>query len=90
VDQGVADSAEHALRRNVLLSAKTGFATNEYKGFAANQREDDVWYAGAGADYWLNRCLKIGASYVFRERDSNVNGGDFDRNTFMVRLTGTY
>lgn len=83
-------SAEHALRRNVVLSAKTGFSNSEYKGFAANQREDQSYYVGAGADYWLNRCLKLGATYMFRNRDSNATGGDFSRNTVMVRLTGTY
>ena len=81
---------EHALRRNVLLSAKAAYDNNEYQGFAANQRHDKIATLGVGADWWLNRCLKAGIGYDFRDRNSNVTGGDFSRNVVMVKLTGTY
>ena len=81
---------EHALRRNVLLTAKAGYTDNQYKGFAANQRHDKIAVVGAGIDWWLNRCLKAGIGYEYRDRNSNVTGGDFNRNLVMLKLTGTY
>ncbi len=81
---------EHALRRNILAHAKAGYSENEYQGFAANQREDEIIMAGAGIDYWLNRCLKAGIGYEYRDRASNVTNGDYSRNKFMLKLTATY
>lgn len=80
---------EHALTRDVLLKGNVGYTNNKYEGFGA-QREDDIVVAGAGVDYWLNRCFKAGLSYNFTDRDSNVAGGDFSRNTVMLKLTATY
>lgn len=81
---------EHALMRNVVLRANAGMTNNEYKGFAANQREDDIVSAGVGADYWINRCFKAALDYGYTDRDSNVTNSDYSRNTVMVRLTATY
>lgn len=83
-------AVEHALTRDILLKGNVGYTNNEYQGAAANQREDDILLAGVGADYWLNRCLKAGLSYNFTDRDSNIVGGDYTRNTVMLRLTATY
>lgn len=81
---------EHALTRDVLLSGNVGWTENEYKGTAANQRQDDVFSVGAGADYYLGKNFKAGVGYTYQDRDSNVTGGDFDRNMLMLRLTATY
>ncbi|RYG61373.1 MAG: hypothetical protein EON60_03790 [Alphaproteobacteria bacterium] len=80
---------EHALTRDILLKGNVGYTNNEYQG-AGFQREDDIMTAGAGVDYWLNRCLKAGLSYNLTDRDSNVSGGDYLRNTVMLKLTATY
>ncbi|MCA3243714.1 MAG: outer membrane beta-barrel protein [Alphaproteobacteria bacterium] len=81
---------EHALRRNVLLNGKVGYSQNEYQGFAAGQRDDEIMMAGAGVDYWINRNFKAGVGYEYRNRESNLNTGDYSRNKFMVKLTATY
>lgn len=81
---------QHALTRDILLKGNVGYTQNEYKGFAADQRKDDIVVAGIGADYWLNRCLKAGLSYGYTDRDSNVSGGDYSRNTVMLNLSATY
>lgn len=83
-------AVEHALTRDILLKGNVGYTNNDYQGNAANQRKDDIILAGIGADYWLNRCLKAGLSYNYTDRDSNQTGGDFSRNTVMLRLTATY
>lgn len=82
-------AVEHGLTRDILLKANAGFTNNEYQGTGA-QREDDVISAGAGVDYWLNRCLKAGLSYNYLDRNSNAVGGDMTRNTVMLKLTATY
>jgi hypothetical protein len=81
---------EHALTRSLLATGGLGYANNDYKGFAANQREDDIAFADAGLKYYINRCLSAGVNYRYYDRDSNVAGGDFDRNTIMVGLTANY
>jgi hypothetical protein len=80
---------EHALTRSILLKGGVGFANNEYQG-NGSQREDDIVSANVGADYALNRCLKAGIGYTYRDRDSNVTAGDFSRNTVLVKLTGSF
>lgn len=80
---------EHALTRDVLLKGNVGYTNNEYQGIGA-QREDDIYVAGLGADYWFNRCFKAGLSYNYADRESSVTGGDFTRNTVMLKLTATY
>lgn len=81
---------EHALTRDILLKGNVGFANSDYEGNAGTQREDDVYTAGLGADYWFNRCLKAGIGYTYTDRSSNITGGDFSRNTVLVKLTATY
>ena len=81
---------EHALARNVVLNGDLGYANNDYKGFAAGQRNDDIYSVNAGAKYYLNRNLAAGLGYRFRDRQSNVAGSDYDRNAIMLSLTGTY
>lgn len=83
-------TVQHALTRDILLKGNLGYTDNEYKGNAANQREDKIWTAGVGADYYINRCLKAGLSYAYDDRNSNVTGGDYTRNTVLLRLTATY
>ena len=81
---------EHALTRDILLKGNVGYTNNDYKGNASNQREDDIYSAGIGADYYLNRCLKAGLSYNYTDRNSNITGGDYSRNAVMLKLTATY
>lgn len=81
---------EHALTRDILLSANAGYNRSQYKGATSGQRRDNTWNAGTGVDYYLNRCFKTGLSYAYTKRDSNVVGGDYDRNAVLLRFTATY
>jgi hypothetical protein len=83
-------AVEHALTRDILLRGNMGYANSDYQGNSGKQRDDDVLSAGVGADYWLNRCLKAGIGYTYTDRSSNITGGDFSRNTVLVKLTATY
>lgn len=81
---------QHALTRSLVATGGLGYANNDYKGFAANQRDDDMISADAGVKYYLNRFLSAGVKYSYFDRDSNVAGGDYDRNRVMLTLTGNY
>jgi hypothetical protein len=40
----------------------------------------------AGATYKLNRNLYVRGTYTYSNRDTNLRGGDYDRNLFMLRV----
>ena len=80
---------EHALTRDVLLKGNVGYLNANYEGTVAS-RDDDIYTAGLGLDYYLNRCLKAGVGYQYTNRESNVASGDFSRNAVMLRLSATY
>ncbi|TKW61357.1 MAG: hypothetical protein DI628_01650 [Blastochloris viridis] len=80
---------EHALTRDILLKGNVGYLQADYQGNGAN-RDDETYTAGAGIDYYLSRCFKAGLGYQYTNRQSNVAGGDYGRNTVMLRLGATY
>lgn len=80
---------EHALTRDVLLKGNVGYLNAKYDGASIN-RDDDTYTAGLGLDYYLGRCFKAGLGYQYTSRNSNVAGGDYDRNAVMLRLSATY
>ncbi|MCP5405882.1 MAG: outer membrane beta-barrel protein [Pseudomonadaceae bacterium] len=90
VNQSYDLGVEHGLTRNLLLTGGLGYANNDYKGFAANQRDDDIYSANAGLKYYVNEWLAAGLGYSFINRESNVTGGDYTRNRIMATLNGTY
>lgn len=83
-------TVQHALTRDVLLKANASYGENNYKGYTGQQRKDKVAGIGAGADYYFGRSFKAGLNYNYDQRDSNITGGDYDRNVILLRLTATY
>ena len=81
-------SAEHELRRNILLGANVVYANNDYQGAAAGvaERDDDVTGAGAEIRYLLNDRASINLKYNYQDRDSNIAGSDYSSNAIMVGL----
>lgn len=49
-------------------------------------REDDLTSYGVRFDYEMRRWLELGVSAVYSERDSNLNGFDFERNQVTLHL----
>ena len=80
-------SADHELLRNLLLNANVAFTQNDYEGI---KREDQIYEAGFGARYFLNRNFYASASYTYtqRERVDGAPGDDADykQNVVTVRL----
>ena len=80
----VALDVNHELLRNVLLNANVGYARDDFEG---TNRTDNIFAAGAGVSYLLNRNLSVDARYRFTTRDSDDNDIEFNRNIVMVGLT---
>lgn len=73
-------SAEHELRRNIVLVGALGYIHDDYQGIT---RSDDTYAGSVGARYFLNRVWRATADVTYSHRASNVSGVDYSR------LTGT-
>lgn len=62
---------DHEYLRNVLLQANAGLYYGQYNRGTTDQT---LYTAGAGADYLLNRNLRVGATYDFIGRTSGGGG----------------
>jgi len=62
--------ADHELRRNVLLNLSIDYRNED---FLEISREDDVWEAKAGVEYFLNRNWSLNGGYIYQKRDSDLN-----------------
>ena len=79
---------DYEVMRNLLLNANVGLQNREFKAIDGfEDRDDDTFTAGIGAEYFINRNLEASANYTFTNRDSNLSTAEFERNLFIVRLT---
>ncbi len=76
---------DYELMRNVILFAGAKQKKEDFRGIAA--RTDDVTQLTAGAEYLMNRHLRMTLQYQFQDRNSNIPVYDFDRHlvTFGVK-----
>ena len=75
---------QHELLRNVLLNGTVDYTRDDFQG---TNRTDNIFGAGAGVSYLLNRNLTLDATYRFTKRDSDDNDAEFDRNIVLVGFT---
>ena len=75
---------DHELLRNVILTAGVRQAQRDYTGVA---RTDDTTSGDIGADYLVNRRVRLHAGYSFDHNSSNIPGEDFDVNRFSVGVS---
>jgi hypothetical protein len=81
-------AADHELLRNLILSAMLSAASEDFQGV---DRKDDVFAAGAGAKYLLNRHLYAYLGYHYERRDtspSTPGGREYAVNALYLRLQG--
>ncbi len=74
---------DHELRRNIILGANINSTRDDYEGV---NRTDWIYGAAADATYLINRYLRGGVEYEFRERDGEDSTDDFTNHVFLVRL----
>ena len=78
---------EHELQRNVLLQGGIGLTTSNFEG---SVRNDDLYSAGFGVRYLMNRNLSLNANYDWDYRSSNAATQDYKRHIFMLNLTAQW
>lgn len=76
-------SADHELRRNVLLRADARATFDEYQG---NGRSDDNYAINTRARWLMNRHLYLTAQYSWEQKITNAAGAGFTANTIFFRL----
>lgn len=76
---------DYELMRNIILFASAKQKKEEFRGIS--ERTDDVTQFAAGAEYLMNRHLRMTLQYQFQDRNSNIPVYDFDRHlvTFGVK-----
>lgn len=74
---------QHALRRNLTLTAGLRASDSVYQGIAIDEKG---WGAFLRADYRLNRNLTLRASYAYDNIRSSVTGASYNSNTFLLGL----
>lgn len=75
-------SAEHELRRNLILDGELKYTLADYESIA---RHDQTYDVSAGADYLLNRNFFARIEYSFRKKHIDV-GTDYSENKFTINL----
>jgi hypothetical protein len=74
---------DHELLRNLLLNARLQWRQDDFTGV---NRTDNVYTAGAGATYLVNRNFYLTGGYTYESRKSNVNGLDYKDNLVFLRV----
>jgi hypothetical protein len=79
-------NVDHELLRNLLLNASVGYENDAFQGVSRN---DNVFSAGAGVKYLLNRNLYLGGSFSYLQRISSgtMPGAPYSQNILMLRLS---
>jgi hypothetical protein len=74
---------QHQLLRHLEVSGGLDYNLSDYEGAT---REDRDYGLSLGLEYTLMRFLAIEAEYSYRERDSNDDSADYDKNTAYLGL----
>jgi hypothetical protein len=76
-------NADHELLRNLLLNLNASYENDSFQGIT---RTDNVFTAGVGVRYLVNRNLFLGGSFSYYQRSSTVAGAAFTQNLLMLRV----
>jgi len=82
-------NVDHELLRNVLLNANVGYEIDEFQGLS---RTDNVFTAGAGVKYLVNRNLYLGGTYTYQQRSSTgtAAGSPYAQSIVMLRVSAQF
>lgn len=79
---------DYEFMRNVTLFAGAKRKKEDFRGIA--ERTDDVTQLTAGAEYLMNRHLRMTLQYQFQDRNSNIPVYDFDRHLVTLGVKAQY
>jgi hypothetical protein len=81
---------DHALRRWLIWTVRAGYGTDDYVGDCSCsgviERKDKRVSLGSAITYKLNRDVSLKGEYLYDQRDSNVEGGSYRANVFLLGL----
>lgn len=87
IQTSVSLKIEHKLLTSLLLDAGIGYHHGDYTG---SRRQDDTYIATIGAEYFLTKLLSLRLAYSYRERDSSIDAGGYDKNSVYLQLRVNY
>jgi hypothetical protein len=79
----VTANGDHELLRNLLVNVNASYENDSFQG---TSRTDNVFTAGAGLRYLVNRYLFLGGTFAYQQRSSSLAGASFTQNIVMLRL----
>ena len=77
-------AVDHELWRNLIVGANFDYVQDDFEDI---NRTDNIYRAGAGLTYLLNRNWSVEGGYRFGYRDSDEADEDFTRNRVTIGLT---
>jgi len=81
---------DHELTRNLQLLGHVSYSDSDYEllpGAPATARSnDEVWGAGVGVNYFINRWMFVSASYDFQDLSTNVPNDGYKVNRAWLVL----
>ncbi|MEL7028504.1 MAG: outer membrane beta-barrel protein, partial [Pseudomonadota bacterium] len=78
-------TAEHELRRNILLDGTISYSEDDYDGIPL---EDQRFGADIGLQYLLNRNVAATVNYTYLDRDSSTAGRGYTQNIVFLGVRG--
>jgi len=78
---------DHDLTRRLSFNAELRYQNDIYEMIDKSDRTDKYINGGAGLDYEVLRWLDVGIEYMYRSRDSDYPGIDYESNAFMISLS---
>lgn len=87
LDTVVGGQLDYEITRNLIASAGVGLS---HENFTGTGREDNVLGVDARIDYTPNPYFRAGLSYLYTDRDSNIDDFSFDRHRVMLNVTASY
>jgi hypothetical protein len=82
--------ADHELKRFVQLTGFVSYSDNDYEvlpGAPADARRyDNVWRAGVGFNWFINRNVYLNTSYGWEDMETNVPGDGYTVNRVWLVL----
>lgn len=80
-------SYDYEVLRKLILSGQLTYVNRD---FEETNREDDLYNIGVSFLYRPSPYYNLSGEYIHSTQDSTLSGNEFDRNLFMLRLTGQY
>jgi hypothetical protein len=79
----VVANADYEFLRNVLINLNASYENDNFQGIS---RTDNVFAAGAGVRYFVNRNSFLAGSFTYYQRSSTLARASYTQNVVMFRV----